>query len=179
MSIWLALLVQWYLRIPCRHTTLKLSNISFMNVLIVQASDIPRCVKCMSMCDESLIGLVQKLLFTLHYLLLFCSYSCIITWNDDGLKGKWRKQSCNLDLYSYFSQGKNCSSNFYSIWPFLEVLNCFWFSTSRMLLLAPFINFRSLPRDGAKEPWDEIRPLWFYIYIDLLAFISILVWVYI
>eukprot|EP00250_Pteridium_aquilinum_P033260 c5376_g1_i1 orf=478-1059(-) len=27
-----------------------------------------------------------------------------------------------------------------------------------MLLLAPFINFRGLPKDGAKEPWDEIRP---------------------
>lgn len=27
-----------------------------------------------------------------------------------------------------------------------------------MLLLAPFINFRRLPQDGAKEPWDEIRP---------------------
>ena len=116
------------------------------------------------MCNEILIGLVQKLVFTLHCLLLFCSYSCIITWNDDGLKGEWRKQFCNLDLYSYFSQGKHCSSDFHSIWPFLKVFHCFGFLTSRMLLLAPFINFRSLPRDGAKEPWDEIRPLWFYIY---------------
>ena len=178
MSVWSALLVQWYLWIPCRHTTLKLGTISFMNVLIVQASDIPRCVKYMSMCDKSLIGIVQTLMLTLHCL-LFCSYSCIIIWNDDGLKGKWQKQSCNSDLYSYFSQGKKCSSDFQSIWPFLKILNCFWFLTPRMLLLAPFINFRSLPRDGAKEPWDEIRPLWFFIYIDFLAFISILVWVYI
>ncbi|KAH7421743.1 hypothetical protein KP509_13G073600 [Ceratopteris richardii] len=27
-----------------------------------------------------------------------------------------------------------------------------------MLLLAPFINLRGAPKEGAKEPWDEIRP---------------------
>lgn len=27
-----------------------------------------------------------------------------------------------------------------------------------LLLLAPFINFRGAPKEGAKEPWDEIRP---------------------
>lgn len=26
-----------------------------------------------------------------------------------------------------------------------------------MLLLAPFINFRRLPRNDAKEPWDDVR----------------------
>ncbi|KAI5070207.1 hypothetical protein GOP47_0015089 [Adiantum capillus-veneris] len=27
-----------------------------------------------------------------------------------------------------------------------------------LLLWAPFINFRGAPQEGAKEPWDEIRP---------------------